>query len=215
MDMNSTLCKAKSLITTRTQGSHQINIQCYCPAPSVISTCLQNIYQNQVLQPISHITTCCGGVFQLHNLARAAREDASLDNGSKAARQQKLRKAICQANPQDLALYRWMKLVCLHNTSIYKINDSNFCDVHSCKKTPHKTFTNTMLELSLIVEEKKSVEMKGKREIIMHDKWNKYSRHYVCLLPIYLLDTGKIEVLGQEVMQTFKFDFVDSYLATT
>jgi hypothetical protein len=57
-----------------------------------------------------------------------------------------------------------------------------------------------MLELSLIVEEKITAEMKGKRGIIMHDRWNKYSRHYVCLLAMYLVDTGKIDVLGQEVM---------------
>jgi hypothetical protein len=88
--------------------------------------------------PISHIATCCGGVFQLHNLVHAVREDAGLDNGSKTARQQKLRKALCQANKQDLALHTWMKLVCLNNTHIYKINDSNFCDVLSCEKTSHK-----------------------------------------------------------------------------
>jgi hypothetical protein len=85
--------------------------------------------------PISHITTCCGGVSQLHNLVRAAHEDAGLDNGSKAARQQKLHDTLCQTNQQDLALQTWMMLVCLHNTLIYKLNDSNFCDVLSCEKT--------------------------------------------------------------------------------
>ncbi len=95
-----------------------------------------------------------------------------------------------------------MKLVCLHNTPIYKINNSDFCNVLSCEHTSHKTFTDTMLELSLIVEEKTTVEMKGKKEIIMHDKWSKYSRHYVCLLAVYLVDTGKIDVLGQDGMES-------------
>jgi hypothetical protein len=36
----------------------------------------------------------------------------------------------------------------------------------------------------------------------MHDRWSEYSRHYVCLLAKYLVDTGKIGVLGQEVMES-------------
>jgi hypothetical protein len=61
-------------------------------------------------------------------LVRAAREDAGLEDG-KEARQQKLHEALFQANPQDLALHTWMKLVCLHNMPIQKMNDSDFCEV--------------------------------------------------------------------------------------
>jgi hypothetical protein len=62
-----------------------------------------------------------------------------------------------------------MKLVCLHDTLIHNMNDSNFCDVINCERTSHKIFTDTMLELSLIAEEKIAAEMKGKKGIIMHD----------------------------------------------
>jgi hypothetical protein len=46
------------------------------------------------------------------------------------------------------------------------MNDSDFCDVINCERTSHKTFTDTMLEMSLIVEEKIAVEMKGKKELL-------------------------------------------------
>jgi hypothetical protein len=180
-----------------TPSQHPVYVSCP-KCHRHISSSTKTKYSN----PISHITTCCSEVSQVYNLVRAAYKDAGLDNGSKAARQQKLHKALCQANPQDLALHTWMKLVCLHNTSIYKINNSNICDVLSCAKTSHKTFTNTMLELSLIVEEKITAEMRGKRGIIVHDGWSKYSRHYACLLATYLVDTGKIDVLGQEVIES-------------
>jgi hypothetical protein len=82
------------------------------------------------------------------------------------------------------------------------MNDSNFCDVINCERTSHKTFTDTMLELSLIVEEKVAAEMKGKKGIIMHDWWSKYSRPYVCLLATYLVDTGKNDASGQQMMES-------------
>ncbi len=52
------------------------------------------------------------------------------------------------------------------------------------------------------MEEKIAAEMKGKKGIIMHDGWSKYSRHYVCLLATYLLDAGKNDVLGQQMMES-------------
>jgi hypothetical protein len=166
--------------------------------------CYRHIFLSSTTRcsnPISHITSCCGGVAYLHSLVRAAREDAGLKDG-KEARQQKLHKALCWTNPQDLALHTWIKLVCLHNTPIQKMNDSDFCDVINCAKTSHKTFTDTMLELSLIVEEKVAAEMKGKKGIIMHNGWSKYSRQYVCLLAMYLVDTGKNDVSEQQMMES-------------
>jgi hypothetical protein len=59
-----------------------------------------------------------------------------------------------------------------------------------------------MLELSLIVEEKVAAEMKGKKGTIMHNGWSKYSRHYVCLLATYLVDAGKNDALGQQMMES-------------
>jgi hypothetical protein len=90
------------------------------------------------------------------------------------------------------------------------MNDSDFCYVINCERTSHKTFTDTMLELSLIVEKKIAAEMKGKKGIIMHDGWSKYSRHYVCLLATYLVDAGKNDVSGQQMMES-----VDTLLTVT
>jgi hypothetical protein len=53
------------------------------------------------------------------------------------------------------------------------MNDNNFCDVINCERTSHTTLTDTMLELSLIVEEKIAAEMKGKKGNIMHDGCSK------------------------------------------
>jgi hypothetical protein len=80
------------------------------------------------------------------------------------------------------------------------MNDSDFCDVINCERTSQKTFTNTMLELSLIVEEKIAAEMKGKKWTIIHDGWSKYSKHYVCLLATYLVDADKNDSSGQQMM---------------
>jgi hypothetical protein len=82
------------------------------------------------------------------------------------------------------------------------MNDSNFYDVINCERTSHKTFTNTMLELSLIVEEKIAAEMKGKKKNIIHNGGSKYSRHYVCLLAMYLVDAGKNDASGQQMTES-------------
>ncbi len=134
-------------------------------------------------------------------MVHAAHENAGLEDG-KEVRQQKLHEALCQENPQDLALHTWMKLVCLHNTPIHMMDDSNFCDVINCERTSNKTFTNTLLELSLIVEEKIAAEIKGKKGIIMHYGGSKYSRHNVCLLAMYLVDEGKNDASGQQMMES-------------
>ncbi len=51
------------------------------------------------------------------------------------------------------------------------------------------------------MEEKIAAEMKGKRGIIMHDSWSKFSRHFVCLLVAYMAATGKQSTDGEEVME--------------
>jgi hypothetical protein len=52
------------------------------------------------------------------------------------------------------------------------------------------------------VEDKITVKIIGKKGIIMHEEWSKHSRHYVCMLAMYSVDMGKIDVLGQEVMES-------------
>ena len=54
----------------------------------------------------------------------------------------------------------------------------------------------------MIVEVKVAAEMKGKKGTIIHDGWSKYSRHYVCLLAAYLVDTGKNDASGQKMMDS-------------
>ena len=91
----------------------------------------------------------------------------------------------------------------IHNVPISKVDDADFRSLLSCSETKlsYKTLVNTMLELTLIVEEKIAAEMKGKRGIIMHDGWSKFSRHFVCLLVAYMASTGKQSTNGEEVME--------------
>ena len=134
--------------------------------------------------PICHITSYCGGVTNLHNLVCEACKDAGLEDGKKA-RQQYLHEALCWANLQDLPLHTWMKLACLHNMPIHKMEDSDFCDIINSERTSHHTFANTMLELSMIVEEKVAAEIKGKTGTIMHDGWSIPGTMFVCLPHIW------------------------------
>jgi hypothetical protein len=68
-------------------------------------------------------------------------------------------------------------------------------------KVGYEMIIDTMLELTLVVEEKIAKEMNGKVGVIMHDGWSKFARHYVCLLAAYLRSTGKRDDLGKEKME--------------
>lgn len=59
-----------------------------------------------------------------------------------------------------------------------------------------------MFELSLIVEAKIQMEMKGKVGTILHDGWSKYSRHYIALLACYMVNTGKRDGNGNKKMKS-------------
>ena len=91
----------------------------------------------------------------------------------------------------------------IHNVPITKVDDTDFRSLVSGSETKlsYKTLLNTMLELTLIVEEKIAAEMKGKRGIIMHDGWSKFSRHFVCVLVAYMASTGKRSIDGEEIME--------------
>lgn len=82
-----------------------------------------------------------------------------------------------KASPQDTALYTWMMLVCIHNTPITKIKSADFCNLLCCDSLSYHTLVDTMLMLTMIVEEKIAAEIKGKKGTIMHDGWSKFSRH--------------------------------------
>lgn len=107
---------------------------------------------------------------------------------------------------QELALHQWMKLVCVHNTPITKMMEPDFCNAFICNKTiSYGVFIDTMIELSMIVEEKIAAEMKGKRGTIIHNDddgcWSKFSRHYVCLLARYMVETSKRDSNGGMLME--------------
>ncbi len=101
---------------------------------------------------------------------------------------------------QDRALHYWMQLVCLHNIPFTKIKDHNFSSLLICNEVSYDVFIPTMLELS-IVEEKISKEMEGKKGTIIHDSWRKFAKHYICLLAVYIICTGKRIVEGEMLME--------------
>jgi hypothetical protein len=125
-----------------------------------------------------------------------ANNDDGGNNDSKKQTQTKLQTKLFadllnKLTPSEIALNTWMGLVCLYNTPITRMSDKVFCSYLQCEETSYKTFVATMFELSLIVEAKIQVEMKGKVGTILHDGWSKYSRHYIALLTCYMVNTGK------------------------
>jgi hypothetical protein len=149
--------------------------------------------------PVSHARTCYGDA-NIRELVEKVRKNNSAGGSSKA--QQMLIEAFqLQPTTQEEALHHWMKLVCLHNEPITKIKDRDFCSLLSCERISYKVFIDTMLELSMIVEEKIAVEMKDAKGTIVHDGWSKFSRHFVCLLACYLIATGKWDANGDMRME--------------
>lgn len=145
--------------------------------------------------PVSHLKTCIGEV-ELNRMVMEQREVDGLKN-KKGPKQGLL--SMLKANPQDLALDIWIRLVCKHNVPLSKIHDKEFRTFLTCEKLSYPTLVDTLLHLSLVVEEKIAAEMKGKKGCIMHDGWSKYARHYVCLLATYLADTGMRDSSGEPI----------------
>ena len=71
----------------------------------------------------------------------------------------------------------------------------------SCEKLSYPTLVETMLVLTMVVEEKIAQEIKGVKGTILHDGWSKFSRHYVCLLASYLVSDGKRCLDGEIVLR--------------
>jgi len=156
--------------------------------------------------PVTHAISCYGGIEALNHLVhqQRAQDMASTVRGKNKMQLDIMSAFNMKASPQDTALYTWMMLVCIHNTPITKINSADFCNLLCCDSLSYHTFVDTMLLLTMIVEEKIAAEIKGKKGTIMHDGWSKFSRHYVCLLASYMVSTGKRnnngEVLWEPVM---------------
>jgi hypothetical protein len=102
---------------------------------------------------------------------------------------------------QDCALHHWIQLVCLHNIPIMKIKDRNFSSLLISDEVSYDVFIHTMLELSMLVEEKIAKEMEGKKGTIIHDGWSKFAKHYVCSLAANMTSTGKKNVEGEMLME--------------
>ena len=89
------------------------------------------------------------------------------------------------ATSQDKGIYQALIYAILHNTPLGKFKDKSYTD-HLKEETPSlDVILATMLELTLIVEEKIAAEMKGKKIVITHDGWSRFGRHYVALFVIY------------------------------
>jgi hypothetical protein len=102
---------------------------------------------------------------------------------------------------QDRALHHWIQLVCLHNISITKIKDCNFSTLLISDEVSYDVYIHTMLELSILVEEKIAKEMEGKKGTIIHNGWSKFAKHYVCLLAACMISAGKRNVEGEMLME--------------
>jgi hypothetical protein len=167
-----------------------------CKSKHQTSTSSKTAYGN----PISHAKTCYDEQ-ELHAFVDRVRKEKGTKTGNNTTLTQQNIFTSFHLKPsgQEHALHHWMRLVTLHNIPITKIKDSDFCSLLSCKKTSCDIFIETMLELSMIVEGKFAVEMKGRKGTIIHGGWSKFSKHYVCLLACYMVDTGKGDYDG--VMQ--------------
>jgi hypothetical protein len=124
---------------------------------------------------------------ELHGDIRTQREEGGASTGI----QETLSKLWNQGTPMEQALFTWVKLVCLHNEPFAKMSNDDFCSLLKCDKVSYPVLVKMLLELSLIVEEKIAKEMKGKVGVIMHDGWSKFARHYICLLAVYMVASGR------------------------
>ena len=77
---------------------------------------------------------------------------------------------------------------------------SRYSNQSCCDSLSYHTLIDTVLLLTMVVEEKIAAEIKGKKGRIMHDGWSKFSRHYVCLLASYLVSDGKRCLDGEIVL---------------
>jgi hypothetical protein len=150
--------------------------------------------------PVAHAKSCYGGEKALHGYVREMKKENGV--ASRNLKQLDMYSTYkAKHSAQDRALHHWIQLVCLHNISITKINDYNFSSLLTSDEVSYDVFIRTMLELSVLVEEKIAKEMEGKKGTIIHDGWSKFAKHYVCLLAAYMISTGKRNVEGEMLME--------------
>ena len=88
----------------------------------------------------------------------------------------------------DHALFSWLELVCGHNIPPSKTRNKEFAKHLNVDPVSYNTLVETMLHLTLLVEEKIAKEMKGLKGTILHDGWSRYvvkSTSYLFCLTYY------------------------------
>ena len=61
----------------------------------------------------------------------------------------------------------------------------------------HGSVVVTMLELSIMIEEKISAYMKGKKGSLMHDGWIRHGTNFVALISYCVINWGVIEEVNK------------------
>lgn len=84
-------------------------------------------------------------------------------------------------NKPDMDLYLMMKCICLHNIPPHKYQDKDFGEDRKSDAVVYKAWVETVVDLMYIVEEKIAAETWGKRGMVVHDGWSRFSRHYNAL----------------------------------
>ena len=93
--------------------------------------------------------------------------------------------------PNDLLVRQNGEGCCTFDTARREPLNKWIIRIHVKKNVSHETLVETMLHLSLIVEEKIAKEMKDQKGCILHDGWSKYGRHYVALMASYLVERSE------------------------
>ena len=185
-------------------GGNQLPFYVQCG----VSTCKRHTLStttSNYTNAVNHIRTHFGAN-EIKTLVRESRicAGAAVANNDTPVKKQSALLGAFKVNPtttQDHALHTWMKLVCIHNVPITKLQDKDFASLLNCEGTSYGVFVDTMLQLSLIVEKKIASEMAGKKGIIMHDGWSKFSRHYLAIMASYLVPTDKRDRRGLVIME--------------
>ena len=116
--------------------------------------------------------------------------------------QNKLIDSIPMENPKDKTLFRVIKIICDHNMLFNKVRHKRHMELLAeIQPASHEKIVDKMLQLSIIIEQKRSAELKGKKGIFRHDGWNRRGTHFVALMAFYVIywdveeDGNKIEKL--------------------
>ena len=142
-----------------------------------------------------------------NHLAKHYDEDAicklidSSSTGSTRKQADLLNTFQLKTGEQDNSLHTAITVVCKHNLPITMACSPDFRHFLTHKEYSYTTVVDTMVSLSIIVEEKLSKEMTGVKGTIMYDGWSKFSTHYVALLASYLRPTKKQSNEGHAQME--------------